>query len=203
MFQTLQPSADHPLTTRITAQKLHEFRAPPGTDSHLTLVILLLAALPAQNPILWAAKKISLYAPGLAWLGLDAARCIFAEAESDAGCLAALEVALRGGMTGVAECGDISRIAARRLALAAKNGGGTGFLLRHAPAFTATDSTACATRWLISPLPGRKFLAELLYAQAASPQKFTYELLEAPNAQTPPALTLLAHSTGAEKRRTA
>jgi hypothetical protein len=81
--------------------------------------------------------------------------------------------------------------------LAAKTGGSIGFLLRHAPAFTATDSTAFSTRWLITPLPSQagaaRLKAELLYAKGGRPGIFFYEITEAENA-TPPALTLVSAS---------
>jgi protein ImuA len=79
-------------------------------------------------------------------------------------------------MAGVAECGKLSRLAARRLALAAKTGGGIGFVLRHAPAFTAQDSTAFATRWMIQPAPDGHIRAELLYAKNALPGIFMLAL---------------------------
>jgi protein ImuA len=174
---------------------IHEFRGQTG-ETHATFAVLLLARLAAQNPILWVGPSPA-YPPGLAWLGLDPARLIFAQARDDAESLGTLEVALRGGMAGVAEAQNISRLAARRLALAAKTGGSIGFLLRHAPAFTATDSTAFSTRWLITPLPSQagaaRLKAELLYAKGGRPGIFFYEITEAENA-TPPALTLVSAS---------
>ncbi len=186
----------------IAGGAVHEFRAKEG-ETHVSFAVLLLARLPAQNPILWVSPSPA-YPPGLAWLGLDPARLIFAQARDDAEILGTLEVALRGGMDGVAEAKNISRLAARRLALAAKTGGGIGFLLRHAPAFMATDSTAFATRWLITPVPSHagaaRIKAELLYAKGGRPGVFFYEITEA-NHATPPALTLVSGTTE-QRRRT-
>ncbi len=184
---------------------IHEFRGPEAGATHAAFTVLLLAGLPDQKPILWVSPSPA-YPPGLAWLGLDPARLIFAQARDDAESLGTLEVGLRGGMAGVAEVLNISRLAARRLALAAKTGGSIGFLLRHAPAFTATDSTAFATRWMITPLPSHagaaRIKAELLYAKAGRPGVFFYEITEAENA-TPPALTLVSGITEpARQRRT-
>jgi protein ImuA len=183
---------------------VHEFRGSDAGATHATFVVLLLARLPAQNPILWVSPSPA-YPPGLAWLGLDPARLIFAQARDDAESLGTLEVALRGGMAGVAEVLNISRLAARRLALAAKSGGSIGFLLRHAPAFTNTDSTAFATRWMITPLPSHagaaRLKAELLYARGGRPGVFFYEITEAENA-TPPALTLVSGTAVGEQRKT-
>jgi len=181
---------------------VHEFRANDGA-AHVSFVVLLLARLAAQKPMLWVGSSPA-YPPGLAWLGLDPARLIFAQARDDAEILGTLEVGLRGGMAGVAEAKNISRLAARRLALAAKTGGGIGFLLRHAPAFTTTDSTAFATRWLLTPLPSHagaaRIKAELLYAKGGRPGVFFYEITEA-NHATPPALTLVSGTTE-QRRRT-
>ena len=130
------------------------------------------------------------YPPGLAWAGLDPARCLFAQAADDAEVLSTLETGLRGGMAGVAECRGLSRLAAKRLALAARQGGGIGLVLRHVPARTQEDSTAFATRWLISPAPGTPELsrirAELLYAKGAQPGLFFFEVKEAGDGTTPP-----------------
>ncbi len=180
---------------------VHEFRGKEGA-AHIGFVVLLLAGLPAQKPILWVSFSAAAFPPGLAWLGLDPGRCLFAQAKDDAQCLGTLEVALRGGMAGVAEVGALSRLAARRLALAAKQGNGIGFLLRQAPAFTPIDSTAPATRWLITPEPGGLLRAELLYAKAGRPGVFFYRIKEADH-ETPPALALVAERAGPAGQRRA
>lgn len=182
----------HPLSAGL----VHEIRAPAGTAGHIAFAAILLAETSPATPILWVSAQPSVYPPGLAWLGLDPARCLFAQARDDTQSLATLEVALRGGMAGVAECGAVSRLAARRLALAAKTGGSTGFLLRHVPASTPNDSTAFATRWLITPSPGQKpgaprLRAELLYAKAGQPGVFMLEIKEAAHGAAPAIVTLV------------
>jgi protein ImuA len=172
---------------------VHEFRAGEGA-AHISFAVLLLAGLTAQTPIMWVSPAPA-YPPGLAWLGLEPSRLVFAQAREDAEILGTMEVALRGGMASVAEARNLTRLAARRLALAAKTGGSVGFLLRHAPAFTTTDSTAFATRWMITPLPSEagkaRLRAELLYAKGGRPGVFIYEITEAEHA-TPPALSLVS-----------
>jgi protein ImuA len=185
---------------------IHELRAPEATAAHAAFAALLLGWAAKTAPILWVSvQSLACYPPGLAYLGLDPARCLFAQARDDAECLGTLEVALRGGMAGVAECGALSRLAARRLALAAKTGGGIGFVLRHAPAFTANDSTAFATRWLISPAPSAvagipRLRAELLYAKAGRPGEFLYEIREVNDGQAL-SLALLDGELAAGQRR--
>ena len=148
---------------------LHELRAPPDTATHLGLAVQMLATLPDHVPVLWVSITADWYPPGLAWAGLDPARCLFACVRDDDEALGAAEVALRGGMATAAACGGLSRLAARRLALAAKRGGALGILLRHAPAQTAQDSTAFASRWFVTPAPGRTLMAEILYAKGTMP----------------------------------
>jgi hypothetical protein len=182
---------------------VHEFRAPEATAGHVLVAVTQLVSLRKTIPILWVSQKPLLYPPGLAWLGLDPARCLFAQARDDAQSLGTLETGLRGGMAGVAECVAVSRLAARRLALAAKTGGSIGFLLRHAPAFTGEDSSAFATRWMISPASGGRLWAELLYAKGGQPCEFLYEIREVNHGATPPALTLVERGEPAGQKRRA
>jgi len=204
------PTLRHLPAAGLAGCAVHEFRAGDGA-AHMSFAVLLLAgmqaaSLAAKNPIMWVSPAPA-YPPGLAWLGLNPGRLVFAQAREDAEILGTMEVALRGGMASVAEAKNLTRLAARRLALAAKTGGSIGFLLRHAPAFTTSDSTAFATRWMITPLPseaGRARLrAELLYAKGGRPGIFIYEITEAEHA-TPPALTLVSGiaETAGRRRKT-
>jgi len=185
---------------------VHEIRAPADIAGHIVFAVMLLAELPLKRPVLWVSLRPSIYPPGLAWLGLDPALCLFAQAQDDAQSLGMLEVALRGGMAGVAECVGVSRLAARRLALAAKTGGGIGFLLRHVPATTQTDSTAFATRWFVTPSPrevpgAARLRAELLYAKGGQPGIFMVEIREAEHAATPSIVTLVQPRAAPRQRR--
>jgi len=180
---------------------VHELRAREGTAGHLAVAAMLLAQLPGAAPILWVSRTSCAYPPGIAWLGLDPGRCLFAQASNDAQSLGTLETGLRGGMTGVVECAVISRLAARRLALAAKTGGSIGFVLRHAPAFTSADSNAFASRWMISPASGGRLRAELLYAKGGRPGEYLYEIREVNHGATPLAFTLVEQGIAAERHR--
>ncbi|HTJ90753.1 MAG TPA: hypothetical protein VL356_11315 [Acidocella sp.] len=178
MFSLVVEAAALPSFLRV-GSAVHELRAPAGTDAHTGFAVRLLSAQAGAASILWVSAAPLWYPPGLAWAGLDPARCLFAQARDDAESLSALETALRGGMAGVAACTKLSRLAAKRLAMAARQGGGIGLVLRHAPARTSEDSTAFATRWLISPAPGGpevpRLRAELLYAKAGRPGVFFFE----------------------------
>jgi protein ImuA len=207
------PPPDHPATARhlpeagLAGAAVHELRAPAGTATHIALAAWLLGRLAGAAPIFWVSALTAAYPPGLAWLGLDPARVIFAAAKDDAESLGTLEVALRGGMAGVAEAGEVTRLAARRLGLAARKGGGIGLLLRHAARQTPADSTAFATRWMITPVPGQagamRFKAELLYAKGGRPNMFFYEITEGRDDTAPPALTLVAGMAEAAGQRKA
>lgn len=157
---------------------MHELRAPADTAAHTGLAVRVLTALPTRVPVLWVSMATNWYPPGLAWAGLDPARCLFARAQDDDEALGAAEVALRGGMAAVAESGGLSRLAAKRLALAAKQGRALGILLRHAPAQTAQDSTAFASRWFVTPVSGGMLRAELLYARGTMPSVYMVPLEE-------------------------
>ena len=177
------------------ASALHELRAASGTAAHAGLALLVLGRFLGARPVLWVSEAPDFYPPGLAWAGLDPARCLFAKARNDAEALAAMEVALRGGMAGVVECRGLDRLAAKRLALAARQGGALGLVLRHAPAQTAQDSTAFTSRWMVHPAPGRPgnpmIRAELLYAKGAMPGSYVFELEELGHGAAPAAVTAM------------
>lgn len=173
---------------------VHELRAPLGTAAHIGLAAQILAAQPADMPVLWLSTTPDWYPPGLAWAGVDPSRCLFAAAKDDAEALAGAETGLRGGMAAVVVCEGLTRLASKRLALAAKQGHAAGLVLRHAPAQTAQDSTAFASRWLVSPVPGGRRRAELLYAKGMAPGVYMFPL-EEENDRAPLALLGL-HRTG-------
>jgi protein ImuA len=169
---------------------VHELRAPEGTAAHMGLAALLLAGCAGGGPVLWVGTAPDWYPPGLAWAGIDPARCLFAQAADDEEALGSAETALRGGMAGVVACRELPRLAARRLALAARRGNALGLVLRHAPARTAQDSTAFASRWMVHPAPGSPYAArlraELLYAKGAMPGVYLFEMREEQNGAAPP-----------------
>ncbi len=186
MFQAISPiHADLPAFLR-AVPATHELRAPAGTAAHTGLALLVLAKVWKTRPVLWVSTTPDWYPPGLAWAGIDPEYCLFAQGANDEEALGTAEVALRGGMAGVVECRALSRLAAKRLALAAKRGNALGLVLRHAPARTAQDSAAFTSRWMVHPAPGSplapRLRAELLYAKGALPSAYMYEMREEQNA---------------------
>jgi len=138
---------------------LHEV-APGGTElTHAAAAGLFAAGILARldGPVLWCLRgRRGVFAPGLAGVGLDHDRVLYAEtANGDADVLAILEEGLaHARLAGVV--GEVKRLsltAARRLQLAAEKSGVTVFVLRRHSADAADEPTAAATRWRLSSLP--------------------------------------------------
>lgn len=164
-----------------------------GGGEAVTGFAVRLMALAGEAPIVWIGDRLDLYPPGLMQSAIDPARLILAEAKDEIDRLAALEIALRGGMHGVVVARAVSRLAARKLALAARCGGGLGLVLR---AGAASDSAAFAARWRIEAArsgPGRqggtRWRAELIYARGRNPGVF---LIEAGGHESSSALVLVS-----------
>jgi protein ImuA len=140
---------------------LHEVSAAPGI-CHETAATLFVAGILArtQGPVLWCLKTRDLFAPGLALVGLEASRIIFAETGDEKTLLTVMEEGLRhGGLSAVVgEMNSLRMIAARRLHLAARSSGTTAFALYRQPAFRkdqVNEPTAAVTRWRITALPSQ------------------------------------------------
>lgn len=139
---------------------LHEVAAATpglGDDAAATLFLAGIAAR-AWGPILWVVRRRDLFAPGLAQVGLKAARVLYAEAADDAELLALMEEGLRHRGLG-AVIGEVKRASlanSRRLQLAAEGGRTIALLLkRHArdDADPLAVPSAAITRWRIGAVP--------------------------------------------------
>ena len=139
---------------------LHELSTTPGQFGATGFAIALAAL--AREPgkqALWIATDFgtletgALYGPGLDQFGLDPSRLLIVRVPRPIDALFAMEEALkcRALATVVAELSAAPDLTAtRRLALAARDGGGLGLLLCHQP--NAVPSAA-RTRWRIAPAP--------------------------------------------------
>jgi protein ImuA len=118
----------------------------------------------ARGMVLWVAREADLYAAALDGFGCDPARLIVARATSRADLLAVCEDGLRGsGKPGhgfsvvIADLPAIDQVAARRLQLAAAQGGTTGLLIRpQRPGMAEAPSGAgsiAVTRWRVTAAP--------------------------------------------------
>jgi protein ImuA len=128
----------------------------------LCLLARLMARSGERRPAIWIAPVADLHPPGLAAYGIDPGRLLLAHSPRDADTLAAAELALRDGaaVAVVAEVGALSRLAARRLHLAAQAHGSTGFVLRRWPhgrparsAESTRDGNSATTSWHLAPAP--------------------------------------------------
>ncbi|WP_249676284.1 ImuA family protein [Acidocella sp. C78] len=148
-----------------------------GDQSIMSFAALLLGRTRGA-PVCWVGTSVDLYPPGLAGLALDPGRLVLAEAEREQDRLALLETALAGGLHAAGPVERISRLAVRRLALAARRGQAVGLVLNMGK---ASDSNAFSTRWRIGAEPSgpdgaRRWRAELLHARGVPPGAFGLEL---------------------------
>ncbi len=186
----------------LAAAALHDVAAASpewSDDASATLFLAGLAARKAavdpRGQVLWAFSRRDLFAPGLAQAGLPPDRLLYAECRDDAEVLAVLEEGLRhGGLAAViGEVGRCAMAPARRLQLAAEEGGTMALLLRRwkkAGRDPLAEPSPAVTRWRIgsapsAPLPvegiGRACFAVTLTRQrGGNPAEW---LLEAPDAE--------------------
>jgi protein ImuA len=161
---------------------LHEILGSAGDGAATGFCLALLSRLRdagrsgAARPVLWCARRIDLYGPGLAARGFDPGRLILVEAAKPADLLWVMEEGLRcAGLDAVV--GEIDRLdltAGRRLQLAAEAGGVTGLVLRQNAAKSAGGASAATTRWRISTRPRTRPRTR---ASAADPACWRVELL--------------------------
>ncbi len=137
---------------------LHALTAAGGAGGAATgfAAVLVGGFCGAGGEALWCSRRADLYAPGLAALGVDAARLLAVHAARAEDVLWTLEEALGCGrfaaVLGEAATGPI---ASRRLQLAARTHGSTCLLLDLEGARPLAPSAA-ATCWRVAPAPGAR-----------------------------------------------
>ena len=104
--------------------------------------------------MVWCDRSRRFYPPAAAALGVPVDRLFLLRAGTEEDELWAIGQCLRCPGVGatVASLGRLTQLQARRLQLAAEEGGGIGVLLR--PAGRESRIYAAATRWLVSRVPG-------------------------------------------------
>lgn len=143
---------------------LHEVSPASSTLTDDAAATLFVAGIAARlfgsdgGPVLWAATRFDLYAPGLEQAGLSADRVLFAEGRDDAQVLALVEDGLRHGGPAavVGEVHKASRVATRRLQLAAADSGTPVLLLRRwrrRGECPLAEPSSAATRWRVGSAP--------------------------------------------------
>lgn len=155
------PEIDAALEGGLPTGCLHEIlgSAQDGAATGFCLAVLSRLMSPGRaggaRPVLWCARRINLYGPGLAAWGFDPGRLILVEAAKPADLLWAMEEGLRcaGLMAVVGEIDRLDLTAGRRLQLAAEAGGVTGLVLRHNAGVSAGGASATTSRWRVSARP--------------------------------------------------
>jgi protein ImuA len=106
--------------------------------------------------IVWCDPRGELYPPAVAAMGIPLDRLYVLHPKNPPDHVWALAECLRckGVSATVAPVEKLSRIEARRLQLAAEQGGGAGILLR--PLDRHASVYAAATRWLVAPMRGER-----------------------------------------------
>ncbi|MFY9640684.1 MAG: hypothetical protein WBQ49_01540 [Rhodomicrobium sp.] len=145
---------------------LHEFCAS-GLEGELAPSVTAFAATVAAEVLrahdgflLWAASLPDCYPPGLARLGLNPSRIVWAGCSKDAEVLSVMEEALHSKALAavLGEAGALSLKTALRLDAAARQSGTTALLLRRHRSkpsqAAALNCGAAATRWRVSAVPG-------------------------------------------------
>lgn len=163
----------------MAAGALHEIAGGVGDAAAAATLFVAGLLAPLPGPVLWCLGRRDLFAPGLAGVGLQPDRVIYAEAGDERTILLAMEEGLRHpALAGVV--GELVRLpmtASRRLQLAAERSGVPAFVVRRRreaigvggrpgqPMAGDLDPdlppTAALTRWRVTPLPSAPALAGL------------------------------------------
>jgi protein ImuA len=197
------PQVDERLAGGGLAWGLHEAApATPGPNDEAAAT-LFLAALAARfvmargkgGQVLWALTRRDLFAPGLAQAGLTPDRLLYAECRNDEEVLAVMEEGARHGSLAamVGEVGRLAMASARRLQLAAEEGGGAALMLRRwrkADVDPLGAPSPALTRWRIACAPSASLSYEgigrarwqvaLVRQRGGPPHQW---ILEAPDAE--------------------
>jgi protein ImuA len=109
-------------------------------------------------PCVWVSSSKHIFPPALKTFGIEPAKIIFIQTKKPKEILWTVEEALKCDSLSsvVGEISEISFTESRRLQLAVEQTKVTGFLLRHRP---KNLSTACVTRWRITPVHSSRNVA--------------------------------------------
>jgi protein ImuA len=144
---------------------VHELLHAPGKAVPMfPAAWLARCAAAGQNAIIWSDPTHELYPPALAALGIPLERVFLLHPASEADQIWALAECLRcRGVAAVVAAipprqrgqGGLTRVEARRLQLAAEQGGGVGLLMRST-AGRSSGEHAAVTRWLVKSESGER-----------------------------------------------
>ena len=136
---------------------IHEFTSHEPESAATTsgfLSCLLHSLTNRKGFCLWVSSRRVIFPPALKLLGVDPECVIFVDLQNDKDVLWAVEEGLRCSalVAVVGELKELTFAQSRRLQLTIEESQVTGFIHRVLP--KSENTTACAARWKISPLPG-------------------------------------------------
>ena len=144
------PNASFPLGA------VHEFISAGAENAAATsgfVAGVLGSLMRSGGAAIWISDSKTIFPPALQSFGIAPDRIIFIDLHKEKEMLWAMEEALKCEDLAavIAEIPDITFMVSRRLQLAVEQSQVTGFILRRDP--RNVNTTACVTRWKISPLP--------------------------------------------------
>jgi protein ImuA len=135
---------------------IHEFLSSRVEDSAATsgfISGLIASLMHNSRTVIWISSSRRLFPPALKSMGLEPDRFIFIDLQKEKDVLWAMDEALKCEALAavVGEVREIDFTMSRRLQLAVEQSKVTGFILRNN--FRKLNTTACVSRWKITPLP--------------------------------------------------
>jgi protein ImuA len=134
---------------------VHEFisYAPQDVAATNGFISNILSNITQHRYVVWVGQKQRIYPPALSQFGIRSECVIFANISRHTDALWTIEEALKCDSLAavIGEIGELTFTQSRRLQLAVEQSHVTGFIHRHCP--RTENTTACVTRWKITPLP--------------------------------------------------
>jgi protein ImuA len=162
------PNASFPLGA------VHEFLSSRTEDVAATsgfISGILTSLMGSAGTTIWISSSRTLFPPALKSFGIEPDRFIFIDLQKDKDVLWAMNEALKCGALSavVGEIREIDFTASRRLQLSVEQSKVTGFVLhKH---YRKLHTTACVSRWKITPLPSVS-IAPNLYSDSESSDSY-------------------------------
>ncbi|MGN6417350.1 MAG: ImuA family protein [Pseudobacter sp.] len=150
----LQDLLQHLPNHQFPTGAIHEFMG--ASSEHATaasgfIVSLISHHIACKGVVIWISAARTLFPVALAQFGLSPEQLVFVDVAREKDVLWVMEEALKCEAVGavIAEAGELSFTASRRLQLVVEHSGVTGFVLRGRKV-QKMNTTACVTRWSIT-----------------------------------------------------
>lgn len=154
----LRPMVDAFPNSSFPLGAVHEFLCGGNEDAASTggfITGILSNIMGNRGAALWISSSRTIFPPALKYFGIEPDRFIFIDLRNEKEVFWATEEALKCNALSavVSEMREIDFTASRRLQLAVEQSRVTGFIIRNN--YRKVNTTACAARWKITPLPSR------------------------------------------------